>query len=273
MKNIQENKQLFQNLFNEILSNPGQLADYYSYFHAYSFGNMALLKSQGVNSPVATFKQWGKVNRRVNKGAEAKYILVRVSFKSYRDTPDSEEMEEFTNTRFFLKKCIFELNDTNGDEFYTPEVLFPEFDKAKLLTGLGISEILFSKQKSLNSQGYANPNRNEIAINPIAKYPIKTILHEIAHCLLHKRNEGSLTIHGIEIPRDLREVEAESTAYLVGCFLDLFDEQCKYYSRGYIQNWILTSEIPERSVQRIFGAVDKIIKALSNTAETNQVAA
>ena len=33
------------------------------------------------------------------------------------------------------------------------------------------------------------------------------------------------------------------------------------YCRGYIQNWLQGSTIPERSAQRIFAAADKILKA------------
>ncbi|MBX9865490.1 MAG: ImmA/IrrE family metallo-endopeptidase [Burkholderiales bacterium] len=263
MKNIQDNKQLYLDLFKEAISQPGKVGDFYSYFHNYSFGNMVLLWSQGVNSPVGSFKSWGKVNRRVNKGASAKYICIPISFKGYKDNPNSDETEEFSYTRFFLKKCIFELNDTNGEDFYAPEVNLPEFDKNKLFAGLNIQEIDFSQFQSLNCQGYARPDCNQVAINPVATFPIKTMLHEVAHCLLHKRDEdGSLTSHGVDLPRDIREVEAEATAYLAGCFLDVLDDKAKLFSRGYIQDWMLVSELPEKNIQRIFGAVDKIIKAL-----------
>lgn len=262
MKNIQENKLIYSDLFKEAMNQPGKLADYYSFFHQYSFGNLVLLKAQGVKSPVATFKRWGNVNRQVNKGAEAKYILVPVNLKGYKEKPESEDLEEFNYVRFFLKKCIFELNETNGEEYYLPETKLPEFDKEKLLTNLSIQEVRFSNSKSLNCQGYAMPSLNQLAINPIATYPIKTLLHETAHCLLHKRDE--LAHHDMNLSRDIREVEAEATAYLAGSFLGVLDDKAKEFSRGYIQTWMTVSELPEKNIQRIFGAVDKILKALEN---------
>lgn len=264
MKNIQENKLIYLDLFKEAMSQPGKLADYYSFFHQYSFGNMVLLLSQGIKSPVATFKRWGNVNRRVNKGAEAKYILVPVNLKGYKEKPESEDLEEFKYIRFFLKKCIFELNETNGEEYYSPEILLPEFNKEMLLTNLNIQEVKFSNFQSLNCQGNAKPSLNQIAINPVAAYPIKTLLHETAHCLLHKRDE--LAHHNLDMPRDIREVEAEATAYLAGSFLGVLTEEAKVFSRGYIQDWMALSELPEKNIQRIFGAVDKILKALATEA-------
>lgn len=274
MKNINDNKQLFQDLLKEAVNNSGQIAEYYSYFYKYSFGNMLLLWSQGIKSPIATFKRWSNVGRSVKKGSTAKNIWVPVSLKGYRDKPDTTELEEFSYTKFFLKKCIFELNDTTGPDVYTPDVVLPEFDKFKLLHELGIQEIEFSCMQTLNVQGYAKTQLGQIAINPVATHPVKTCLHEIAHCLLHKSDgDDELSLHGVDMPRDLKEVEAETTAYLAGSFFNVLGETAKSHSRGYIQNWLLTSEIPERSIQRIFGAVDKIIKALSNHAETEEVAA
>jgi hypothetical protein len=59
-------------------------------------------------------------------------------------------------------------------------------------------------------------------------------------------------------PKDIREVEAESVAYILCSVLDL---PGLIESRGYIQSWLSGSEITDKSAQRIFGAADKILKA------------
>jgi hypothetical protein len=59
-------------------------------------------------------------------------------------------------------------------------------------------------------------------------------------------------------PRDIREVEAESVAYILCSVLDL---PGLTESRGYIQGWLAGGEISDKSAQRIFGAADKILKA------------
>jgi hypothetical protein len=59
-------------------------------------------------------------------------------------------------------------------------------------------------------------------------------------------------------PKDIREVEAESVAYILCSVLDL---PGLTESRGYIQNCLDGSEISDKSAQRIFSAADKILKA------------
>lgn len=59
-------------------------------------------------------------------------------------------------------------------------------------------------------------------------------------------------------PRDIKEVEAESVAYILCSILDL---PGLTESRGYIQHWLNYQQIPEKSAQKIFSAADKILKA------------
>jgi hypothetical protein len=105
-----------------------------------------------------------------------------------------------------------------------------------------------------NCQGYAKGR--QIAINPVAQMPDKTTFHELAHIELGHTSEA---VHDSEtLPRNLKEVEAESVALL--CLESLRMDGAEY-CRGYIQNWLAGATIPERSAQRIFAAADKILKA------------
>jgi len=52
-------------------------------------------------------------------------------------------------------------------------------------------------------------------------------------------------------PRDIKEVEAESVAFILCNILDL---PGKDESRGYIQHWLSGQEINEKSAQKIFAA-------------------
>ena len=257
---------IFQKLFEQAISEPGKLARYYSYFHNYSFGNMLLLMFQGVTEPVASFNKWGLLNRRVKKGSKAKTICMPNSRKGTRTNADGDE-EEFGYKTFQLKNCLFTLSDTQGDELYTPEVELPRFDKFRLLAELGIQEVVFDKLSG-NIQGFSRPSLKQVSISPIAVYPVKTLLHEVAHCLLHERNDDGLVVdHGIEIPREIREVEAESTAYLLGSFLGILSDKELTLSRGYIQNWTKKAPLPENTCRRVIGAVEKMLKALGKGAE------
>src|ERR1044072_4429619 len=86
--------------------------------------------------------------------------------------------------------------------------------------------------------------------------PAKTTFHELAHIELGHTSEA---VHDSEtLPRSLKEVEAESVALL--CLESLGMDGAEF-CRGYIQNWLASETIRERSAQRIFSAAEKIMKA------------
>src|SRR5262245_2568367 len=86
--------------------------------------------------------------------------------------------------------------------------------------------------------------------------PAKTTFHELAHIELGHTSDA---VHdSVTLPRNLKEVEAESVALL--CLESLGMDGAEF-CRGYIQSWLAGAEIPERSAQRIFAAADKILKA------------
>jgi Zn-dependent peptidase ImmA (M78 family) len=91
----------------------------------------------------------------------------------------------------------------------------------------------------------------------LAVLPHKTRFHELAHVVLGHTKEVTLT-DSERTPKDIREVEAESVAYILCSILELpgLEE-----SRGYIQHWLRTETIAEKSAQRIFSAANKILKA------------
>ena len=256
MKKVDYNK-----LLKSAFSEAGKLAEYYRYFHNYSFGNQMLLLGQGVTGPVAKFKRWVELGRSVKKGAKAKFIFVPFTKKIEGVNEDTGEITISTMKSFFLSPCLFELTDTEGNELYSPEKELPKLDKFKIYSALEITECNW-REIDGNTQGYAIPSKRQIAINPLAVYPEKTLLHEVAHCILHAKVDSLKKAHDTAIPQNLREVEAESVAYITGSFLGILSEDAKRSSRGYIQHWIDNNSIPENNAKRIFGAVDKIIKAL-----------
>ncbi len=67
-----------------------------------------------------------------------------------------------------------------------------------------------------------------VAINPVAALPHKTLFHELAHVLLgHARDET--------LPRPVREVEAETVALFCREALGLEGAE---YALGYVQRWL-----------------------------------
>lgn len=258
----------YSQLLTEAVNTPGKLNEAYWYFYRYSVFNQLLLRSQGCASPVATFKKWVERGRTIKKNMKAKMIVIPQTYKKIETDEFGED--EVTGTYFTFRNCIFSLDDTIGEDYHMDKRNVPSFDKTKLLTTLNIKEIPFRKLDG-NVQGYAYTATKEIAINPLGFNHDKTLLHEVAHCLLHgKDNQNGTFHHGSSLPKSIEEYEAESTAYIAGSMLNILDNESREFSRGYIQDWLQgsSSKVPESSARRIFSAVDKIIKALETEIVT-----
>jgi antirestriction protein ArdC len=255
----------WQSLLKQALTVPGTLSKAYSVFHNYSLGNQLLasfeLASRGLPlSPIASFMRWKELGRSVKKGEKAIPLVMPVTVKKKAvDADGGEESVDGVRTIFILKRNWFSLDQTEGDAF-RPEVIATEWDKAKALIALDIKEVPFEMADG-NCQGYAKRDVREVAVNPVAAMPWKTLFHEIAHHLLGHTATGDASgvmADGPLMPKCIREAEAEATAYLCCATLGLPGME---ESRGYIQSWLDGKEFPEKSSRRVFAAADKILKA------------
>ena len=255
----------WQSLLKQALTVPGTLSKAYSVFHNFSLGNQLLasfeLASRGLPlSPIASFMRWKELGRSVKKGEKAIPLVMPVTVKKKAvDADADEESVDGVRTIFILKRNWFSLDQTEGEAF-SPEVIMPEWDKAKALVALDIREVRFEMADG-NCQGYAKLGVREVAVNPVAAMPWKTLFHEIAHHLLGHTATGDATgtmADGPSMPKCIKEAEAEATAYLCCATLGLPGME---ESRGYIQSWLDGEEFPEKSSRRVFAAADKILKA------------
>ncbi len=244
-------------LLSQALAEPGILSAAYRAFHNYSISNQMLaamqLAERGLPlSPIASFNAWKEKGRIVKKGQKAIKLFMPVTMKKEIENEEGEK-EESTFSRFVFKPNWFSLDQTEGED-YQHEFKTPEWNAEKALEVLAIDEVHFSLPNG-NVQGFATGR--SIAINPVAALPHKTRFHELAHVVLGHTSETSLA-DSAETPRNIREVEAEGVAYICCATLGLpgLNE-----SRGYIQYWMDTQDVAPRSVARIFGAADKILKA------------
>lgn len=245
-------------LLTDAVEKPGKLLEAYRHFHNYSLGNLAAityqLAARGMNpSPIATYKRWQELGRQVKKNQKALWLCQPVIIPG--DTTKDEAgntLESETRVFFKWRKGWFSLDQTEGEELPAPEPI-ANWDETKALAALNITRTAFHHGNG-NVQGYAN-SRREVAINPMAQLPYKTMFHELAHIVL---GHTDMTAHGFKLPTNIQEVEAESTAMLCVATLDLPGVE---YCRGYIQNWLKGNEIPEKSAQAIFKAADTILKA------------
>lgn len=243
-------------LLEDAVKTPGMIHECYSRFWNYSVGNqiLALVQAHGRElqlGPVNTFKGWQALGRNVKKGEKAIAMIMPVTCKR-KPKEGAEKRDDDRFTMFVMRNNWFLLSQTEGEDYSAPAI--PEWDRDRALVEL---EIALSAYESLdgNSQGYARAR--EIAINPVAALPHKTMFHELAHVVLGHTTENEMH-DGEMTPRSIREVEAESVALICCESLGLPGAE---FSRGYIQSWLREQEIPEKSARRIFGAATKILKA------------
>ena len=259
------------NLLKQALTEPGTISKCYSRFHGYSFSNQMLAAFQLAAKnmpmePIATYKKWTELGRQVKKGEKALSLYVPVTVKNKaekggspaKDVKDGKDKGEAgkdgdTSHFFVMKPGWFSLGQTEGAEYTAPTV-DTGWDKARALSSLGITEEPFHYMDG-NAQGYAT--KNSVAVSPVAELPHKTLFHEIAHVMLGHTGEGDMA-DSKQMAKNLKEVEAESVAFLCVAALELPGMS---ESRGYIQAWLKGEELPEKSVKRILNTANKVLSA------------
>ena len=262
------------NLLTEAVTKPGKILAAYSLFHNYSLGNamLALIQCEmrGIQpGPINTFPGWKVLGRHVIKGQKAISLVMPITCKKHdeknqqaADAPDSHDgRKSECFTRFVFRPNWFVLSQTKGADIAAATA--PNWNAERALSALGITRVEFTTMNG-NAQGYAAAGK-QIAINPVAALPHKTMFHELAHVVLGHTEEGPLS-DDEHTPRSLREVEAESVALLCCASFELEGEE---FARGYIQNWLDGASIPEKSAQKIFAAAAAILRAGQEKPQQN----
>jgi len=237
-------------LLEQAMTMPGALGATYSRFYQYSFMNQIALFMQGVTGPVATYKRWQDMDRQVIKGSKAKAILRPLMFNEINE----QGVKEQKVRGFKWQNSVFDVSDTEGEDLppYEP----PTWSKERALGTLGIQQVAFESMNG-NSQGYSRGS--EVAINPVAAYPFKTLLHELGHVVLkHTTPEGLEEYQG---HRGVMEFQAEGTAYLAMNELNALDQMDAPESREYIQSWLRGQKPDDKAIRQVFTATDTILKS------------
>jgi len=99
----------------------------------------------------------------------------------------------------------------------------------------------------------------------------KTMIHETAHALLHADTDGQrIDPLDVEAHRGIREVEAESVAYVVAALCGL---DTSAYSVGYITGWADGDpELVTATATRVLACVHTIADALHPQDDTDDAA-
>lgn len=175
-----------------------------SKFHKYSQCNMWLIMITKPNATaVAGYRKWQSLNRYVKKGEHGIPILAPMLVKRNVDINAQEEIVGFKVV------YVFDVSQTLGKPLPPPpDWKSPEKNKElaerliQYANNLGISVI--EKELQGEVQGVSKGGSIELS----TKAGTLTLIHEIAHELLHHRDDHLVS-------KVARELEAEAVAFVV----------------------------------------------------------
>jgi hypothetical protein len=176
-----------------------------SRFHQYSPSNIWLIiLAKPEASQVAGFRQWNRFNRYVRRGEKGIPILAPCLVKENKDDPDSPKV-----LKGFRVVYVFDISQTDGEDLpEPPEWKSPERNDElhRLLSGFAEMKGITITEKVLSGSTQGISKGGAIDIAPSAG--TKTLVHEIAHELMHQISDTPLK-------KTIVELEAESVAYVV----------------------------------------------------------
>jgi len=223
-------------------------------FHKYSFANTMLI---WIQCPGATYVGgmktiWNKMGRYIRKGERAINILAPILI-------NDKEHEGEKLLIGFKTVGVFDLSQTEGEPFdisiLTPEELDGDADTIlytrveSLATARGYT-VERGPMLGATMMGYTQPETKRIVIKKDASplQALKTLVHEVAHILLHV-DKDEFDYHSC---RGQAEVEAESVAFVV---CKVFGLPTNDYSFAYVGSWSS-------------GNIDEVRKAGERVAKT-----
>lgn len=220
-------------------------------FHGYSYNNCMLIHLQMPTATmVAGYRVWqDKFNRQVRKGEKGITIFAPNPYKVKVKTvkcddngkpildsegkPIEEEVER--KKQSYRAVTVFDISQTEGDEL--PSVVkeaegevYGYEDFMKALIEFSPKPVNFGIIPDTPESPLGLCNDKRIAVKPGMSQvqTAGTLIHEIAHALLHRNGEKCAKV------RELKEVEAESIAYTV---CSHFGIDTSMWSLGYVATW------------------------------------
>ena len=213
-------------------------------FHHYSLNNQILIAMQRPGSSlVAGYNDWQKkFKRHVMRGEKGILILAPVIKKKEEiiegqyDKNGDPEIKMVSRIVNFATAYVYDVSQTDGEPI--PDIGIHHLNPAeevrdynRVLSALmDITDCAVTFEKiDDGSNGFYRRSDHSIHIleGMSQAQTLKTLIHEIAHSMLHKEAMS-------DKPREQKEVEAESTAFIVCDYLGL---DASDYSFGYVATW------------------------------------
>lgn len=236
-----------------------------SKFHSYSLNNTILILCQKPDAKrVAGYKTWQSLGRQVRKGEKSIRILAPCPFKKTIKDDDGEE--KVVMIPRYRVVGVFDISQTDGPDL-------PTIYNGPLKDGVDGYEKLLGDLLSIcpvhvsfddiegGANGFFSPGENRICVKKgmSEAQTIKTLIHEMAHQMLH----GGKCLKD----RETKEVEAESVAYTVCNWLGIETDD---YSLSYVAGWSSGKDLKELrgSMEAIRVASKEMIDRLEKKSES-----
>ena len=253
-----------------------------SLFYQYSFGNTIMIFLQNPEATyVMGYKAWNKLGRYVRKGSKGLAILapcikkVEV-FKEPENKSDYHDQEGEKETKKVLSgfriAYVYDIADTDGSDEMLPVLVKglsgnSESEREIFIRLMKVisKEFVVQEITGTASKGSYNLETGIITVRSDLEYlqRIKTLLHETAHAYDFKMNPEE------DIPRNRRELIAESVAFVVSMRLGL---DTSSYSMSYIQSWLKDKDelkIIADTVQKISYQIINLLAESDDSAFIN----
>ena len=239
-------------------------------FHHYSASNVLLISMQRPSAThVAGYRAWHKLGRQVKQGEQAIRILAPVlrrkrSNAQADDEREGQERDEERELKLvaFKPACVFDITQTDGKPLSEPAQVRGSPGEAtaalrRVAASRGIK--LRYSQTLGNAQGISR--RGSILLKqglPPAE-EFSTLAHELAHELLHRQAR--------DVPKTVRETEAEAIAYVVNCAAGLDTNTA---SSDYIQLYQGSTDTLQASMERIRDTASIILQGMEDRDGTQR---
>jgi len=182
-------------------------------------------------------------------------------YRTKLDDTDGEQ-RELKRLAGFRVAYVFDIAQTDGEPVEDLDAIRPQLLEGEAPQGMWDALVAIAEQAGFevvrhrrrNENGYCDLTRKLIAVRPnvTAAQAVKTLVHELAHALLHD--------DGVARSRELAEVEVESVAYIVCSALALDTGD---YSFAYVARWSGgVAELVRDTAERVIGCAQQILNRL-----------
>jgi len=188
-----------------------------SRFHSYSFGNvLEIARQRPTATKVAGMYAWNQLGRRVKKGEKGIRILAPIIGLKRKSDEEAEKDITKQNTRVlvgFRNAYVFDVEQTEGVELPAMREVYGDVGEnhdrlVSFIERQGI-ELVYT-EKIAPALGMSYGGRIAILPGQSEAETFATLLHELAHEMLHKAERRTTTT------KVVRETEAEAIAFVVG---------------------------------------------------------